>query len=180
MNLVAFTGHKYAGKSTAAHELMRLVEYPTRLSFAAPIKRAVIAMGFTNEEVYNGNKEATIAPFNVSMRRLFQTLGTDWGRHMIHPDLWLRMFERQYLMQARSGTELIVVDDVRYNNEADMIKSLGGYIVLIEGTHGAIDAHDSEKGIDEKWITHRLQHKPDLQEFLTDVRTLGLQLGLKK
>lgn len=176
MKLIAFTGKKYAGKSTAAGEIMRLVRYPVKLSFATPIKQAALAMGFTRDEVFNQDKEAPIADFNVSIRRVFQTLGTDWGRNMISRDLWLLMFARQYRLQEKSGTELIVVDDVRFDNEADMILSLGGDIILVDGTHSAADHHISESGIDTKFITHTLEHKPNLQEFLTDVRILGHKL----
>lgn len=173
MNLIAFTGKKYAGKSTAAREITKLVEYPATLSFASPIKRAALAMGFTNEEVYSNDKEDLIAPFNVSIRRVFQSLGTDWGRNMIHPDIWLRMFERQYLLQKKSGTQLVVVDDVRFDNEADMIISLGGTIIEVFGSPSAADHHVSEAGINPNFVHYKLNHNPDLQQFLLDARNLG-------
>jgi hypothetical protein len=42
------------------------------------------------------------------------TLGTEWGRDAVHPDLWVRLW-------AASGprTSRVVVEDVRFPNEVE-------------------------------------------------------------
>ncbi len=176
MKLISFTGPKFCGKSTAASEFMHQVEYPCKLSFAGPIKRALVAMGFTHDEIYNHPKEEPLPRFNDSPRHILQTLGTEWGRQMIHRDLWLLLFERQFMLQVKSGTQLVVIDDVRFDNEADMIKSLGGYVVQIEGRPGLTDLHASEAGISKNLITHTLHNHALLSDYLSEVRALAKEL----
>lgn len=172
MKLIAFTGPKYSGKTTAADTLMKLVQYPHKMSFAYPIKQALLAMGFTREEILQGDKEEPISPFGASCRRLCQTLGTDWGRNMVHKDIWLMLFARQFVIQERSGTQLIVIDDVRFDNEADMIKSLGGIIIKLEPHYPSSDSHPSERGIDPKFINHTIPIQPSAIHLCAMVREL--------
>jgi len=69
-------------------------------------------------------KESAITPIGgASYRELCQTLGTNWGRDLIHKQLWIDI-----LMQSLSKTKPTVIDDVRFPNEADTIHSLGGEI----------------------------------------------------
>lgn len=126
-SIVGLCGRAGAGKDTVGDWLVANRGY-TRTSFAAPIYAALAAMGFpapaTREE-----KEALIPGFNFSWRQAAQTLGTEWGR-TLQADLWLRIVEQK----VKSGTnENFVVTDVRFENEADMIRDAGGTILHISG-----------------------------------------------
>lgn len=54
-----------------------------------------------------------------------QTLGTEWGRDLIHPSLWTRAW------MARAGSGLVVTDDCRFENEAEAVRRLGGHIIRV-------------------------------------------------
>jgi hypothetical protein len=80
-----------------------------------------------------------------------QTLGTEWGRNTIHPDFWViiaaQKIERLLGHSYRQGTIRLqaVIDDVRFGNEAEMIRAYGGTIVHIERPGlTAVEAHASE------------------------------------
>lgn len=64
--------------------------------------------------------------FGCTPRQLMQTLGTEWGRACIHPEVWLEAWRRT----LPPGP--VVVDDVRFLNEAQAIKALGGRLWLVE------------------------------------------------
>lgn len=58
-----------------------------------------------------------------------QTLGTEWGRECIAPDVWTRLtLAGASLREGRS----VVIDDVRFPNEVVAIRALGGIVVRIE------------------------------------------------
>ena len=137
------------GKTTAAN---LFIEHQ-RVSFAAPLKRAVWRLlddlGLSGFHFAYEDKEAIIPEIGVSARHMMQTLGTEWGRACIHPDFWV--------MIARAETQLImndggsvVIDDVRFPNEAAMIRDLGGELWRIDRP-GVIYSgdHSSEGGLED-------------------------------
>ena len=137
------------GKSTVADLFIER----ERVSFAAPLKRAVWNMlndlGLSGFRYVYSDKEAIIPELGVSARHMMQTLGTEWGRACIHPDFWV--------MIARAETQLImndggsvVIDDVRFANEATMIRELGGELWRIDRPSIAYDGdHSSEGGLED-------------------------------
>lgn len=61
----------------------------------------------------------------VSVRRMMQTLGSDWGRNTIHPDLWVSIAERKIKECFDCGVS-VVIDDLRFPNEYEAVIRCGG------------------------------------------------------
>jgi hypothetical protein len=68
---------------------------------------------------------------NPEVRRLLQVLGTEVGREMIDPDVWVRIAEKKILQHWTEGRD-VVITAVRFPNEVEMIRRLGGTSVWIE------------------------------------------------
>jgi len=125
-----------------------------RVSFAAPLKRAVwnmlIDLGVIESFRYvYTDKEAIIPELGVSARHMMQTLGTEWGRACIHPDFWV-MIARAKTQRIMDKGGSVVIDDVRFANEAAMIRDLGGELWRIERPSIAYDGdHSSEGGLED-------------------------------
>lgn len=126
--IIGITGKAGVGKSTAAKVLVRDHGFVC-LPFAGPLKKMLSALGLSDAELYGDMKEAVNPFFGRTPRHMMQTLGTDWGREMIHPAIWLKAWELE-----AAKHEKVVVDDVRFLNEIDMIKSMNGMIVRLERT----------------------------------------------
>jgi hypothetical protein len=136
------------GKTTAANFL---IEHE-RVSFAAPLKRAV--WNLLNDLGLNGfryvytDKEVIIPEIGVSARHMMQTLGTEWGRACIHPDFWV-MIARAETQRIIANGGSVVIDDVRFPNEAAMIHDLGGELWEIDRPGITYDGgHSSEGGLE--------------------------------
>jgi hypothetical protein len=68
-----------------------------------------------------------------------QTLGTEWGRDLIGPDLWVRAWK------AALPAGDVTVDDCRFPNEVVAVEAEGGIVVRIERGVAAVAAsHVSE------------------------------------
>ncbi|EQD46701.1 phage-related protein, partial [mine drainage metagenome] len=77
--LIGLGGHAGAGKSTASGMLQKLG--CTEETFAEPIKQMVHAMVGT----WTGPRETPIPWLHgVSLRELCQSLGSEWGREIMH------------------------------------------------------------------------------------------------
>ena len=151
--LIALTGPAGSGKTTAAEALME--QGWTRVKFAATLKNMARCMGLTDDHIEGHLKEEPVEWLGGrTPRYVMQSLGTEWGRRMIHPQVWVWITQREILSNLAHGRH-VVVDDCRFDNEAAMIRQLGGKIVRLEGRGGIAGGHESEKGVSEWDMTIR-------------------------
>jgi len=150
--LIGLAGRAGSGKNTVAKMIQRAC--PSRggrtrtltLAFADPIKAMLSTglAGLANAELTLDNKERPIPALGKSPRELLQTLGTEWGRGMVHPDLWVKIaMERVDHYRFHNP---IIITDVRYQNEAAAIRQRGGQIWHINRPDArAVNPHSSER-----------------------------------
>jgi hypothetical protein len=123
--IVGFTGPIGCGKSYAAAYLVSRGFVLHKM--AAPLKSMLRTVGLTDDHIEGRLKEVPCdLLMGVTPRRAMQTLGAEWGRDLIHPDLWVHLWQN-----SRPLTHT-VCDDVRYPNEARAIRNLDGVVVQID------------------------------------------------
>lgn len=143
--IIGLTGLATSGKGiVSARLLARHGFVVTR--FADPIKRMLSAgLGLTNEQLDGFSKQEPLRQFGgCTSRHLMQTLGTDWGRRSIHSDIWVNAW-RMTLPDA----DRIVVDDLRFPNEALALRDLGGAIWRVNRPGVMAMEHVSERAMRE-------------------------------
>ncbi len=146
MKLIGFSGPAGSGKDTAGDELVR--RGFVKLSFAGPLKLMLASAGFP-EPADRALKEVQIPGFDFSWRQAAQALGTEWGR-ALDPDIWTKVLGAQVSRLIHRGGQSVVFTDVRFENEASMIRSMGGTVVHIVGRKaylGTAGEHVSEKPV---------------------------------
>ena len=140
--IIGITGKKRSGKDTTANLIVTHYNFH-KLSFAHPIKLAAQMMLDT---FFDDDDKETIIPYlGVSYRHILQTLGTEWGREQIHPDIWVILA----LKKIKSlNLENVVFSDLRFPNEANAIRDNNGFIIHIIGPKSEhTDNHASERGL---------------------------------
>lgn len=137
--IIALAGPKGVGKSMVAGQLAKALDAQI-LSYADPIRAALSAIGVSFED-----KNSIQNPFGKSARVMAQTFGTEWGRGMVSESIWLDLMEER--ISTTDG--FIVIDDARFDNEAEQIKRLGGLVIELHGdtSEEKGDTHASEAGI---------------------------------
>lgn len=165
--VVAFAGTKGAGKDTAADVLVTEHDF-TRVRMADGLKemlRALLRYRGTDdaliERYIEGDLKETPCPAlnGRTMRHAMQTLGTDWGRKMIDEDIWVDSTHDRILAVGDA-----VVSDIRFPNEAEMIKDLAGTVIRIDRDTGAVDPHVSEQltsGLLVDWVVRNDGTSPE-------------------
>lgn len=143
--VIGITGKARSGKDTVAE--MILTEYGGyRYSLADPI-RAMLKAGLgidMNDLYWQERKEEPIPAFGgKSPRQMMQWLGTEWGRQLVHDDLWITLATQQL---ANRGAGMIV-PDVRYENEARWVRRFGLLIHIVRPGVTPVNAHISENGV---------------------------------
>lgn len=143
--IIGIAGKARSGKNTLADFLQ--VETGGYLYHFADPMRAMLRAGFgidMNTEYWQAKKEEVIPAIGKSPRQLLQTLGTEWGRGMVHEEIWLVLAEIQF-RQRGSG---MIIPDVRFENEAQWVRNRGGVIIHITRRETTdINPHASESGV---------------------------------
>ena len=148
--IIGLAGRKRVGKDSIADILKGEFGFGSD-SFAAPFRNFVYQLigAAQDQEI---DKEKTIDWLGASPRHLMQTLGNEWGRKMIHPEIWInalrnRLTLRNRLALSRSYWPLVITD-VRYENEAQTVRDMGGWIVHVRRPQlPYTDMHESESDL---------------------------------
>lgn len=145
--LLVLSGPAGAGKSTIAGELSAQQGY-TVVKFAGPLKAMLRAIGLTDAEIEGDLKEQPCPLLGGrTPRHAMQTLGTEWGRNLISPELWVAAWQHAVRGVLASGGR-VVVDDCRFTNELAAAVEMGGVAVRLVRDGAGTVAHASETGLD--------------------------------
>lgn len=102
----------------------------------------LIALGLTHEDIEGSTKEKPSEVLcGMTPRHAMQTLGTEWGRQIIHDEIWINIF----LDKVESSETVVVCDDLRCQNEYDSIQYLEPLIInILSNKQRSNDKHPSE------------------------------------
>lgn len=164
--LIGLCGPAGCGKDTVAHHMSNCGF--TRYTLAMPLKKGLEAMLGIDLGVWDDRqrKEAVIPWLGKSPRQVAQTLGTEWGRQHVHPDLWVKLMLRKWDEVRQSLSPRMVVTDVRFDNEALAIINAGGTVWRVERENvQPVTEHVSEKGISPQLIEGSVKNFGDLNQL---------------
>lgn len=187
--ILGIIGAAGSGKTAVANILLANHYRLKHTSFATPLRHMIRALlketmpatwpispaDYMNDPVRKNEPIPYLG--NMRARHLLQTLGTEWGRNTLHPDFWVFVtaskIERllaSTFMRSYDGLS-VVIDDVRFPNEVEMVRALGGTILRVDrpvNPNAIPGAHASEQ--------HHLTIEPDLT-FINDgdLEALGKQ-----
>lgn len=140
--IIGITGRKRHGKgaSGALYAEALGADNTVEIGFADPLKEMSYAFNpilfyspeqeyvrmqdAVDEEGWEGTKDRY-----PEARRVLQHLGTEFGR-AIDPDVW-RNLARQKIKAAVAEGKHVILTDLRFQNEADLIWELGGVVVKV-------------------------------------------------
>jgi len=66
-------------------------------------------------------KESAVGSLGCTIRYLMQTLGTEWGRDMIHKDLWSTLLIKQLKQYKEEGVTHVFIEDCRFLSELECL-----------------------------------------------------------
>jgi hypothetical protein len=130
--LIGIVGAHTAGKTTLAAALARDHGF-FRLPFSQALKEMLLPLGLSRDDV-DGSSAQRNQPHpklgGKTPRFALEALGVNWGRTLISPDLWVNAL-RDRIEASRRGGHRIVVDDVRFENEWQMLLEKRAVLVRV-------------------------------------------------
>jgi hypothetical protein len=152
MKILGIHGKAGSGKDTIGDYLVDHHSY-LKFAFANPLKCMIDTAFGPIPWNDRRRKEAPLPRIGKSPRQLAQTLGTEWGRTLVHPDVWVILMEQSINEVASAnwttdaGVEGIVITDVRFENEAEWIRKRGGQVWHLRRDTAGVTDHPSEDGV---------------------------------
>lgn len=154
ISVIGISGWARSGKDTAAQRLVEEYGYQ-KFSFAKPMKDALYRLNpkITINEVQSTPLRVGVDVYDweglkersPDVRVLLQRLGTEVGREMFGDDFWVN-----HAIDSIPDGAKAVIADVRYPNEADRIRQLGGKVIRVERPFVyAANEHPSETALND-------------------------------
>ena len=126
-------------------------------------------------------------------RLLMQLLGTECGREILHPNIWVNSVFSDYRKKAKEkpiggmttsniGADYPnwIITDVRFSNEADAIKQRDGIIIRVNsGRCNNDDTHPSETGLDKYMnFDYIISNDGSIEQLIEKVRKILIKQKL--
>lgn len=157
--LVALSGKAGSGKSAISEVLCGDELGFIRIKFSTPLKDMLRSLLLNAgvpegdlEDYIEGDLKEVPTPLlkGKSPRDLMITLGTEWGRDLVHADFWVHLWSQRVRVLMGLGYS-VVVDDLRFPNEAQLVREMDGVIIRVD--------RDSFKQVDH--ISESYSPNPD-------------------
>ncbi len=174
--LIGITGRAGAGKNTLAEAIVSAMGGGEIVGFGDTL-RDVVEAAFGSRYETQESKAAVdeywdrrlvgpgdsisqkLGDRQVTGRRILQFFGTEIFRNLVHPDFWLFTMERRLAQPKYQQAPVVVIADVRFENEASFIRRRGGEVIEImradQRSTAAAD-HASEAGLPDSMLDRRM------------------------
>lgn len=182
MNIVGITGSAGSGKDTLADMIKS--DGWERFAYADALKHICMDyLGLSYNDAYTQEGKTKFNEFwGMTNREILQKVGTDAMRNGFCKDVWIKIAELKLKEMLDSGKKVIVTD-VRFDNEAELIESLGGCVAKIVRNvnilNNAEQSHVSEKGISDDLISFVIQNNLSKEDLKTEFNVKLLEFENK-
>jgi hypothetical protein len=149
--IIGLSGKKGSGKTTLARYLHRQLEGSAVMPFAGPLKDLAMELFGCEAVQVNGDEKqkTSLALCGLTGREVMQRVGA--AMRDVWPDCWVHAWKKSVVSAwAEHGSAFpVIVDDVRYPNEVEAIRDMGGIVIRLNRHPLRIDDHESETALDD-------------------------------
>lgn len=168
IKIIGITGKIGSGKSTCSEVLKTHFGFH-EYSFAGPIKEIGRVFGFSDQSLYGTQEDKNqIHPYwGVSSRVFLQKLGTEVFRYNLaqalpemkgSDSIWVELFKKH----VSENPGFYVISDVRFLDEAKVIREMGGVIVK------TVREHKDDAGVNVSTHSSEMELEKIKHDFLVD------------
>jgi hypothetical protein len=177
MIIIGIIGKKESGKTTFSNYLKEYFfsqeAFAIKEAFGDELKKMLVESGLcTDEEVYQ--KKTPLS------RMLMQKIGTEIVR-TIDYDYWCKiMWEKLKNDCLYDPRCIVIIDDVRFQNEYNMLRSLGAIIIKVERPQSQQeDNHASETEMDGLKYDAIVYNDSNLHSLMQKADAIGKTVATK-
>ena len=140
---------------------------------------------------YDGKGDDTYL-VKLTPRMILQLIGTEGGRDLIHPDIWVNAlysdyrplsYEKDSEGRIETVEEKWIITDSRFPNDVKRTREIGGILIRVNRAEceGRENEHASETALDDfnEW-DHVIENNGTIEELIEQVRTIFKEEGIIK
>ena len=164
VKVIGFVGKMQAGKTTASNYIMSKQTGPAvKTSFANLLKEMILKAGLcTTEELWGEKTDFS--------RLMLQKIGTEIIRKQVNENFWVNKMVEEISTWTNYNPKgiTIIIDDVRFLNEAEMVKWFHGKLIRISrplNRSSDKDRHASEVEQDKIVVDYEISNDGTLEEL---------------
>jgi hypothetical protein len=119
---------------------------------------------------------------DLTPRKILQLLGTDFGRNIIHPDVWVNSLFADYHSGIKMSDYIEskwIITDLRFPNELQRIKNLGGICIRVNRKSNILPCvaheyqHPSETSLDNnEGFNYIINNNGTIEELIEKVKEI--------
>lgn len=181
MKVFGITGFARSGKDTAAAYMVKEHGY-TRLAFADTIRDVLYALNPIVDKDYIGKLRVqdivNKAGWDVAkvefpeVRELLQRLGVEAGREILGKTIWTdTVFKKASALGCN-----VVISDVRFPDEVEAVRSLGGKVIRINRPGVApVNDHITDRRLPDILIDFEVSNDGSIQDLNEKIKQIITQ-----
>lgn len=183
MTVIALAGYAGVGKDTVAEHLVGYCGY-RRVAFADNVREALARLDpylggrlrlskALEEYSWDFLKRSDL--YGPEIRRLLQVMGTEVGRDLVGPSVWI-----DALLKTMVPGKRYVVTDVRFPNEIMALKKFDPNTWAVKVTRpgfGPVNQHISDAGLADFYFDVILQNDGTVDDLRADAESLHIRTG---
>lgn len=175
--IIAFTGKKGSGKTTACNALRERYNVK-QLNFKDGLIKE-LRENFPDllRVIVEDYNDAGFGPTELTLENIFdikpspiRTLMQNYGtevRRKDDPDYWVMQWKTGLVDLMNTSRDIVVTDDVRFKNEAEAVRAYGGIIIRLNRIDmESTDGHVSEIEQDEIIADYTIETGAGMQDEL--------------
>lgn len=167
MKIIGLTGYKQSGKDTVCSILAKGTSFNVkRLNFADALKQEVADA--------TGHPVEFIEKHKANFRHILQGWGTDYRRQLFGDNYWIVKWIKAVNNLEHPLPALLVVTDVRFLNEAEAIRQMGGRIYRVFNPRCFSDGHASETELNQIVLDGSIDNSTNIANLQHEVLTYFL------
>jgi hypothetical protein len=154
MIILAISGKKYSGKNALANAITNIAACTTeQFAFAHRIK-AEVAKAF----------DTTTAEIETN-KPMYREILQAWGSLRRQRDGIDYFVEKVFRKLTRTNAELVMITDVRFYNEIELLKQANAHTIRIHRMSTMEDNHISETALDDYKFDYIVDNNNDLYDL---------------
>jgi dephospho-CoA kinase len=174
--IIGLVGKLQSGKTTSVNFLKEKYPNIIKLSFADLLKQMILNAGIcTKEELWEKKTDFS--------RMMMQKIGTEIIRKQVSENFWVdAMIKKISDIQTTYKNSIIVIDDVRFKNEAALVKFFHGYLIRIDRSkfkqNNEENKHISEIEQDEIVTDYTVLNDKTLEDLKKNIIDIIEMIGI--
>ena len=182
-----YSPYPQMGKNSLVNALTSIEPAAAVLSFADAGRDVVVS--FVADFFPGGEKEVwewlsderkdnkRIPVLNVTLRHMLQTVLTDWGRRLIHPDTWV--LKARAALRRQRNRPLVIFDDVRFENEYHMLVQHDAIMIRVERKDAPrTRQHESNARLEAMDFDYHVSNDGEIEELRAKALLIAQSEGI--